>query len=215
VAAAALDAARERFGVVTRNPMGPGGEIAITAPFAGVLQSLSAASGQTVSASAPLFEIAQVETLWIRVPVYAGGLKDIDPDQPAAVTRLDAGGAPVAARRVTAPLKADPGAASVDLFFEVSAVKATLRPGERVIVQLPLVSAERGLVIPGSAVLYDIHGTTWVYEDLGKGVFARRRVEIARQAGDRAVVSRGLDAGRRIVFVGAAELFGTEFGAGK
>jgi multidrug efflux pump subunit AcrA (membrane-fusion protein) len=75
-------------------------------------------------------------------------------------------------------------------------------------------SNARGLVVPEAAVLYDIHGATWVYEDLGGNAYARRRVEVARHAGDRAVVSRGLGEGAKVVTTGAPELFGTEFGAG-
>ena len=45
-------------------------------------------------------------------------------------------------------------------------------------------------------MLYDIHGATWVYEDLGGNAYARRRIEVARHAGDRAVVSRGIGGGR-------------------
>lgn len=215
VTTAALAAARERVKVVSRNPIGSQGDIAIAAPFAGVLQTISAAQGQTVAASQPLFEIVQVDTLWVRVPIYAGDASDIDRTRPVAVTTLDGKSPPRPARRITAPLKADPGAASVDLFFEVTGGGEPLRPGERVTVQLPLTSADTGLVIPVSAIVYDIHGATWVYEDLGKNAYARRRVDIARQLTDRAVVSRGLAAGVRVVTVGAAELLGTEFGAGK
>jgi hypothetical protein len=75
-------------------------------------------------------------------------------------------------------------------------------------------SNARGLVVPEAAVLYDIHGATWVYEDLGGNAYARRRVEVARHAGDRAVVSRGIGEGAKVVTTGATELFGTEFGAG-
>jgi multidrug efflux pump subunit AcrA (membrane-fusion protein) len=73
---------------------------------------------------------------------------------------------------------------------------------------------EKGLVVPDKAVLYDIHGATWVYEDLGGNAYARRRIEVARHVGERAVVSRGLSEGMKVVTSGAAELFGTEFGAG-
>ena len=89
-----------------------------------------------------------------------------------------------------------------------------LRPGERVLVELPMKSNTRGLVIPDAAVLYDIHGATWVYEDLGSNAYARRRVEVARNAGDRVVVNRGISEGAKVVTTGAPELFGTEFGAG-
>jgi hypothetical protein len=53
-----------------------------------------------------------------------------------------------------------------------------------------------------------------VYEDLGSNAYARRRVQIARHAGDRAVIARGINEGAKVVTAGAAELFGTEFGAG-
>ena len=55
---------------------------------------------------------------------------------------------------------------------------------------------------------------TWVYEDLGGNAYTRRRIEVSRHAGDRAVVGRGLREGVKVVTAGAAELFGTEFGAG-
>lgn len=214
VAEAALNAARERVAAVGEGPVGPKGEIAITAPLDGIVQSVSAASGQTVAAAAPLIQIAQLDTFWVRVPVFAGDVQKIDTAQPASVTRLGGSEAPRSATRVTAPLKADPTAASVDLYYQLPGGGATLRPGERVMVELPLKSAERGLVVPTTAVLYDIHGDAWVYQELGERTYARRRVQIARHAGDRAVIARGIDEGAKVVTAGAAELFGTEFGAG-
>jgi RND family efflux transporter MFP subunit len=215
VAAAALEAAGERVKVASRNTIDQQGGIAVAAPFAGILQAMHAASGQTVAASAPLFEIAQVDTLWVRVPVYAGDVAGIDASQPVIVSGLRAGAAARQARRVTAPPSANPTAASVDLFFELAAEGAMFRPGERVSVQLPLGTAADGLAIPESAIVYDVHGQPWVYEDLGRNMYARRRVEVARHVGERAIISRGIQQGTRVVSVAAAELFGVEFGVGK
>ena len=211
---AALTAARERLSAIQQGPVGSHGEVGITAPLDGIVQSISAATGQTVAASAPLLQIAQVSTLWVRIPVFGGDLDRIDATQTAAVTRLGGATAPIVARRVTAPLKADPTAASVDMYYELSATSRALRPGERVMVEVPLKTTERGLVVPDAAVLYDIHGDAWLYEDLGSNSYARRRVQIARHAGDRAVIARGVAEGAKVVTAGAAELFGTEFGAG-
>jgi cobalt-zinc-cadmium efflux system membrane fusion protein len=211
---AALTAARDRLNAVRQAPLGQQGEIAITAPLDGIVQSISAAPGQTVAASAPLLQIAQVSTLWVRVPVFAGDVDQIDAAQPVSVMRLGGTDAPRLAKRVTAPLKADPSAASVDRYYELPATGLALRPGERVMVEVPLKGTERGLVVPEAAVLYDIHGDAWVYEDLGGNAYARRRVQIARHVGDRAVIARGITEGAKVVTAGAAELFGTEFGAG-
>lgn len=214
VALATLTAARERLAGASQNPVGAQGELVVSAPFDGIVQRISAVSGQTVAASAPLLEIAQVDTLWVRVAVYAGDTDAFDETQPASVTRLGATDAPKLATRVTAPLQGDPLAASVNLYYSLTGAGVTLRPGERVLVELPLKTTEKGLVVPEAAVLYDIHGASWVYEDLGGNAYARRRIQVARHAGDRAVVSRGIAEGAKVVTAGAAELFGTEFGAG-
>jgi cobalt-zinc-cadmium efflux system membrane fusion protein len=212
--AAALTAARERVAAIGRNPIGASGELTIVAPLTGILQSMSVSAGQTVAAAAPLFTVANMDVVWVRVPVYAGDLPSVDLNQSIAVQRL--GDSPArTARRVSAPPRADPAAASVDLVYELPAGTPPLRAGERVTVEIPLKSSENALAIPDASIVYDIHGDTWVYQDLGDHVFSRRRVQIARHVGRQAVVSKGLAAGSRIVDVGAAELFGTEFGTGK
>ena len=214
VATATLNAARERLKTIGQTTVGSG-DLLIRAPFAGTILSVSAAEGQTVSSSAPLAEIAQVSTLWVKVPLYAGDASAVDPSKPAFVTTLGSSRLARPAVRITAPPTANPTSASVDLFYEVQGSGETpLRPGERVTVQLPLKATERGLVVPDRAVLYDINGGTWVYEDRGNGIYARRRIDIARHAGNLAVVARGIEPGTRVVTAGAAELFGTEFGAG-
>jgi RND family efflux transporter MFP subunit len=214
VATAGLNAARERLKTIGQTTVGSG-DVMIRAPFAGTILSVSAAEGQTVASSAPLAEIAQVSTLWVRVPLYAGDVERIDLSKPASVATLGSSSSPRAAKRIMAPPTADPTAASVDLFYELQASSdMPLRPGERVTVHLPLKTAEKGLVVSDRAVLYDINGGTWVYEDRGNGAYARRRVEIARNAGNLAVIARGIEPGTNVVTAGAAELFGTEFGAG-
>lgn len=215
VAAAALNAARERLTAIGQTPVGSQGEVMIRAPFAGTILAVSAAEGQTVSATAPLAEIAQVTTLWVKVPLYAGDADAVDATKPASVTTLGSSRSPRMAVRITAPPTANPTSASIDLFYEVRGTGDTpLRPGERVTVQLPLKTTERGLVVSDRAVLYDISGGTWVYEDRGDGTYARRRIEIARHTGNLAVIARGIEPGTKVVTAGAAELFGTEFGAG-
>ena len=214
VTAAALTAARERLEGASRNPVGAQGDLVVSAPFDGVVQRVSAVPGQTVAASAALLELAQIDTLWVRVAVYAGDVAASTRPSQQRCESLAHRRLPVWPNAVTAPLQGDPAAASVDLHYALAGAAHGLRPGERVLVELPLTTTEKGLVVPDAAVLYDIHGATWVYEDLGDHAYARRRIEVARHAGDRAVVRRGLSEGTKIVTAGAAELFGTEFGAG-
>ena len=87
------------------------------------------------------------------------------------------------------------------------------RIGQRVSITLPVAGPDSGLSIPASSIIHDIHGGEWVYVRVGTNAYERRRVEVAAVSGGRAAVSRGLTAGTPVVTAGAAELFGTEFGA--
>jgi hypothetical protein len=118
---------------------------------------------------------------------------------------------------VAAPRRGDPGAASVDLYYEVASGGA-LRSGERVTVSLPTAgaaAARRVLAVPLSAVVYDVYGGTWTYVAKDSLQLVRTRVELGDIVDGRAVIVRGLTRGVRVVTAGAAELFGTEFGPGK
>jgi multidrug efflux pump subunit AcrA (membrane-fusion protein) len=82
-------------------------------------------------------------------------------------------------------------------------------------VTLPLREEEEALHVPRAAILWDYLGGAWVYEKTAPRTYTRRRVELRRTQGEVAVLARGLRAGAEVVTAGAAELFGTEFGAGK
>ena len=68
--------------------------------------------------------------------------------------------------------------------------------------------------MPLSAILYDVHGGTWLYVNEAPHVYRRQRVELAETDGATAFLLRGLTPGLQVVAQGATELFGTEFGAG-
>lgn len=221
-AEAALRAARARLaqsrGTATRDDEQSLTPLAITAPQDGLVNAVYVGVGQSVAASAPLFEIVKLDRVWIKVPVYVGDLASIMTGTPASIAGLaDApGGAVRIARPVAAPPSANANAASADLFFELSNSDAMLRPGQKVGATLNLRGeGEESLVLPWSAVVHDINGGAWVYENVAPHVYARRRVEIKHIAGDVAVLARGPASGTKVVSVGAAELFGTEFGIGK
>jgi RND family efflux transporter MFP subunit len=218
IAAAAAEAARKRVESAGRLAVGPRGEMALRAPFDGLITELRAATGQTVAAGAPVAELAQTSNLWIRAAVYAGDLASIDVAQPVMVAKLghETTGPWRQVSRVAGPPVANPAAASVDLYFDLPGNAAMpMRPGERVALRLPLKATDRALVVPQSAVVYDINGGTWVYEQRTPNQYARRRVELGGPAGASVIVVRGLAEGMTIVTVGAAELYGTEFYVGK
>lgn len=189
--------------------------IPIEAPQAGIVQTVSTSIGQMVSVGAPLFDVVKLETMWVRVPVYPGLAEQLD-DEATALVRDLAGNKPgIRARLTAAPPSADPLAATVDLFYELPNADGRFRPGERVEVHLSIADETEALAIPRAAILRDIHGLAWVYVNSADHTFERHRVEVHFTTKDEAILSRGPEIGTRIVVDGSAELFGTEFGAGK
>ncbi|MDB4889522.1 MAG: secretion protein HlyD family protein [Gemmatimonadetes bacterium] len=199
-----------------------GGSVAtlsIASPSDGVIRLMNAAPGQTVAAGAPLLEVMRTDRLWVRVPLYAGDANRVRRGAPASVHGLGGSGTgtTIVASPVAAPPSADANAASVDLFYELRST-GTLRPGERVGVTVPLTGSAtevRALSVPLTAVVRDLSGGSWVYERKDSLTFIRRRVEVSRVNGGNAILAQGPKAGTKVVTSGSAELFGTEFGAGK
>jgi RND family efflux transporter MFP subunit len=212
-----LKAARERLERFQKSPLSAELAITIAAPRDGLIQKVFSSTGQTVAAGTPLFEVANLSTVWIRVPVYVGDLQSIDRRQTARVHGLNTlPGAPSrAARPANAPPTADPTNDTADLYFELSNADGSLRPGQKMGVTLSERAPEEGLIVPWSAVLHDTTGGTWVYEQIAPQQYARRRVEVRRVVDSVAMLARGPAPGAKVVTSGAAEIFGTEFGTGK
>ena len=170
----------------------------IRSPIRGTLFELSAAAGQSVPAGFSLGQVESLDPLLVRAPVYVGEAKGIDLKAGAIAGELSgrAGAAAgseeprvLKARPVDALPSADPETASVDLHFELENPGAVFRPGEKVGVSLRFLDEARSasaegesLSLPWAAVLHDIQGGTWVYENTGPRVFVRRRVEVHRVA---------------------------------
>lgn len=211
VAQADADAARARATTLSRDPLLSDVAMLVRAPVQGVIRLLAVAEGQAVAAGAPLFELVGVDALQVRVPVYSGDLARLDTSATPRVRRNGWSRAEEA-RFVPGPPTAEPDRSTVDRYLSLPA-SASFAPGERVLVELPLLDVASALVVPASAVVLDAWGGAWVYrcED---GRYARARVDPARRAGDDMVLARGPAVGSCIVSVGAVELFGTEFPPG-
>lgn len=212
---AALSAAVSRQAFLSNTDLVSSARVAsalrVEAPRDGVLMDVTAAPGSTVMAGAALGQVVSDDVLWVRVPLYAGDLATVARDAPATVTTLGTAGSSFQATFVEAPPRADATAATTDITYELAGVQG-LRPGERVMVAVPLVSSEEALVVPWSAVVYDVEGGTWVYGVVEPHVYARTRIEVRHVNSGLAVLARGPAPGTQVVSAGVAELFGTEFG---
>ncbi len=216
VADAELNAARGRRAQAAGSGVTDAG-VRLEAPQSGVVQAVHVKPGQTVAAGAPLIDIVQLATVWVRVQVYAGESSEIEPGAPARVLTLsespDADGLP--ALPIPAPPSANPATAGVDLYYSMTNAGQRFRPGERVAVRLTRRDSTTGVVVPKAALLHDAYGGTWVYVAREPQVYARVRVVVTDIIGPSALLAQGPPPGARVVTDGAAELFGVEFGAGK
>lgn len=219
IAQEAFNAAKGRKELLDRLTLeaqsGAARPVSVESPRSGLLRSLSSSTGHLVTAGSPLFEIVELSTVWVRVPVYPGWRSEISASANVAVRPLGEADNDVTATPVEAPPSADALAATVDLYFQLDNPDRRFHPGERVEVALPLGTDGDVLVLPRAAVLRDIHGFAWVYTNPEPHVFQRARVEIEFTTSELSVLSRGPAEGTSVVVDGAAELFGTEFGAGK
>ena len=183
-----------------------------TQQVAAARAALAGARQQRQALGAAVADLAERGAIWVRAQVPAADMARINRSA-AATIRPVGSRAGVAARPVNGPATATPGAASVDLYYAPVA-RGGLRLGERVLVDLAEAgpATQTALDVPAAAILIDINGGEWVYVETAPRTFERRRVDVARIAGGRALLTRGLDTRARVVTAGAAELFGTEFG---
>ncbi len=95
-----------------------------------------------------LFDIEELDPIWVRVPVYVGDRRDIDAQAQAQVGGLAAqpGDVTKTARHIDAPPAGDPLASTVDLVYEVENADHAYWPGQRVGVSVVLKGQTEGLV---------------------------------------------------------------------
>lgn len=215
VAKAELRAAVERLRRANRDPLGADVSLPLRAPQDGVISRLIAAEGQSVGQSAPLVEVISASELWVRVPLYVGRISQVDRSAKAGLRPLGTDQPIVSAELVdTPPLSA--GLGTVAALFYALPKDANFAPGARVTVQLHLRgSGEQRAVLPGTAVFYDSQGAAWVYIQVDKDVFERRRVDVDTVINDLVILAKAPPKGSKVVTIGAMELYGTEFGIGK
>jgi cobalt-zinc-cadmium efflux system membrane fusion protein len=212
-----LEAARSRLDLIEHTPVSTDVAIDIPTPQKGILMDVYIAEDQIVSAGTALYEVAQLDPVWIRTPVYSGEVGSLEQKKNVIVQMINAKAEQKgrAATPVAAPPSADPLSGTTNLFYKIANPDLALRPGELVNVSIPRRGRDKCLQVLYQAILYDINGGTWVYEKTGPHAFTRRRVTVGAISGDTACLTEGAEPGTTVVTDGATELFGAEFGAGK
>lgn len=179
--------------------------------------ALQAAKARRELLGPALLPGGKLPRVWVRVPIYAGDVADVDANSEGRVGGFSGrpGETSLAAKLVANPPATRSSSPATDFFYEVENADGGLRIGGRVGITLPLKSSAETLVIPWSAVVHDIQGGTWVYQRTAPLTYARQRVQVSHVVGKDCALASGVKPGDAIVTDGVAELFGTEFGSGK
>lgn len=174
---------------------------AITSPISGTVMARNAAVGLTASEGTPLFEVADLSTLWVDLHIFGNDAGHIGAGAPVTVTRLS-DGVPVETRleRIL------PGTATAS---QSTIARATVpntdgrwRPGSAVKARITVDKQPADLVVPLTALQAAEsetgESTDVVYVQNGD-TYSTRPVKLGRRDARNAEVLEGLKPGERVV----------------
>jgi cobalt-zinc-cadmium efflux system membrane fusion protein len=169
---------------------------AVAAPIAGVVLARNAAVGTVASESAPLFEVADLSSLWVDLHVFGADAQHITAGVPVTVTRLSDG-----ATAETTLERVLPGTATAS---QSTVARATIanadglwRPGSAVKARITVKRHPAKRVVP-LAALQDFRNREAVFVRVGD-VYEARPVELGQRDARQAEVLAGVDVGEQVV----------------
>jgi membrane fusion protein, copper/silver efflux system len=182
-------------------------DLTFNSPVTGYITERAALPNMYVQPETKLYTVADLSSVWVSAQAFQSDLGRIKPGDPAVVT-VDAYPGQTFSGRIFDILP------QVDMTTRTARVRVALlnpglklKPGMYVNAALH-VPLGRQLVVPSSAVLH-AGLRQLVFVSRGEGVFDPREVQTSGQAGDKAIIIKGLKAGEPIV-ISAAFLIDSE-----
>lgn len=176
-------------------------EAVIRAPVSGTVAEKLITPGQLLQAgSTACFTVSDLSRMWVMAQVSPAELAAVRLGDPADIDAGSAGVLPGTVDNIGAVV--DPDTRAVPVRVRVDNAKGLLKKQMYVRVRIQSRQAERGLLVPVSAVLRDDENLPFVYVAQHDGSFARRRVTLGYRAGNRYQVAAGLKAGEQVVAQG-------------
>jgi cobalt-zinc-cadmium efflux system membrane fusion protein len=168
---------------------------AVTAPFSGTVLDVATGPGD-LAGEAPLFELADLSTLWVDLHLFGGDAQHITSGLPVEITRLSDG-----AQTLAKLDRVLPGTATAS---QSTVARATIRnedgqwrPGAAVRARVTVHERQAALAVPVSA-LQAFEGGTVVFVRDGDH-YAPRNVKLGERDGRNAEVLEGLAPGEEVV----------------
>jgi RND family efflux transporter MFP subunit len=208
---AELQAAKRRLGNFRAQQRSEGegaaGRIALRAPISGTIVGSKVVPGVFVDPGEELFQIVDLDRLWLEVHVpasqsfrvaeAAGAWFEVEGSERAFEVSEETGG-----QLVTVGGVVDPATRTVPVIFELPNPEGLLRVGMYARVRVLSGVPREAVAIPRDAIIEE-DGKTVGYVQLGGETFERRVLKLGLRDGDWVEVLEGLDEGDVLVTKGA------------
>ncbi|MBI2921273.1 MAG: efflux RND transporter periplasmic adaptor subunit [Planctomycetes bacterium] len=189
----------------------------IPAPFAGAVVLAGAVVGQLVSPEAPVFEVANVERLWVSADVYEADLTRVEKGQKVVFTVEGLPGKRFTGRVVAIGGQVDDRTRTVPVHAEVKNTDGLLRGRMFGRAEISVKAAEPKMLVPKEAVQND-GDCSLVFLKTGAEKYQARKVELGVVYESGYEVTAGLVPGDVVVTTGAfllkTEVMKGQMGAG-
>lgn len=174
----------------------------IRSPLAGTVVEKSIQPGLLLQAgTTPCFTVADLSRVWVMAQVFDSDLANVRPGDTAEV-ESGAGATLLSGTVTNVAAEVDPNTQAVLARVVVDNPGDLLKKQMYVDVHIRSAEPRSGLMVPVSAVLRDDENLPFVYVVDARGGYARRSVELGYRDGSRIVISRGLQAGEKVVVDG-------------
>ncbi len=175
-------------------------ETTLLAPLSGVITKKMALQGMYATPDMPLYEIADLSTVWFYAEIFERDVSVVTVGQPAAVTLTAYPHEPLQGRVVFIDPALAPETRTTKVRLEFANPEHRLKPGMYGEAAIRVTGATV-LAVPRDAVL-DSGTHTFAFLDQGEGRFEPRRIKTGRTFDDYTEVIEGLQAGDKIVTSG-------------
>ena len=174
----------------------------IRSPIDGTVVEKLITPGQLLQAgSTPCFTVAELSTVWVMANIFESNLPLVAKGDPAEITT---GSSPEAFAGTVDYIAAlvDPNTRAISVRIVAANPKGLLKKDLYVRVTIHSKHDSTGLLLPVSAVLRDDENLPFVYAQNADGSFARRRVTLGSQVGERYEIREGVKSGERVAAEG-------------
>ena len=174
----------------------------VVAPMDGTVIAKHVTTGESVDISTPIYQIADLSTVWIIASIYEKDFARVKPGQRTAVSTRAFPGRTFEGRLTWISDTIDERTRTLKVRIEVENPERLLRPGMFFTTMISVDRRDGVLTVPAAAVRR-LKGETVVFIDEGQGQFERRDVETGAKSEALVEIVRGVKQGERVVSAGS------------